>query len=564
MARRALLSVSDKTGIVDFAKGLAELGFELVSTGGTYKKLTDNGLDVLYISAVTEFPEILDGRVKTLHPRVHGGILAKDTQEHRNQCRDQGIDFIDLVCVNLYPFVETISQPDVSWAEAIENIDIGGPAMIRAAAKNHERVIVVVCPSNYDVVLESLKLEEGQTNQTNQTDQTNQTERLRTPDPSEGYQPHLGDVGADGNGGADMRKKLACEAFAHTAAYDAAVADYFRRSTETLEEYTYPHSMHVVADKIQMLRYGENPGQKAAVYADRKAGAGMLVRGKQLQGKELSYNNWADMDSSWALVNEFASCACAIIKHTNPCGLAVGENVFEAYERALACDPSSAYGGIIAFNRPIDGKTAAVVRERFYEVIVAPDFDQEAQGFLSEKKNLRLFAMNPGGNSMGNSMESASQWRGLGYSLKSIGGGFLVQDEDRGSSAQMQWRVVSALQPTQGDLEEMSFAWTACKHVKSNAIVVSNYRQILGVGAGQMNRVGAAAIALEQAGMRSRGAYLASDAFFPFADTAELAAQYAIRAIIQTGGSVHDADVIDTVDKLGLIMVFTNRRHFKH
>jgi phosphoribosylaminoimidazolecarboxamide formyltransferase/IMP cyclohydrolase len=323
-----------------------------------------------------------------------------------------------------------------------------------------------------------------------------------------------------------------------------------------------------------MLRYGENPGQKAAVYADRNAGPGLLVRGKQWQGKELSYNNWVDMDSSWALVNEFASCACAIIKHTNPCGLAVGKSVFEAYERALACDPASAYGGIIAFNRPIDGATAAVIRERFYEVIVAPDFDREALGFLSEKKNLRLFAMNPGeapaegvpaeAPAKGVPAEAASPRQELGYTLKSIGGGFLIQDEDVGSSAQGQWRVVSALQPTQGDLEEMSFAWTACKHVKSNAIVVTNYRQILGVGAGQMNRVGAAAIALEQAGLRSRGAYLASDAFFPFADTAELAAQYAIRAIIQPGGSVHDADVIDTVNKLGLVMVFTDRRHFKH
>jgi phosphoribosylaminoimidazolecarboxamide formyltransferase/IMP cyclohydrolase len=324
----------------------------------------------------------------------------------------------------------------------------------------------------------------------------------------------------------------------------------------------FPETLRIVADKIQMLRYGENPSQQAAVYAERtpEAGAGALVKGKQLQGKALSYNNWVDMDAAWALVNEFDECACAIIKHTNPCGLALGDLVFETYERALACDPVSAYGGIIAFNRSIDGATADKIRERFYEVIIAPDFDQEALGLLAEKKNLRLFSMK-------NALPASNLPRPtspVGCKLKSIGGGFLLQDEDLGSSPPHAWRVVSALQPTKADLAELFFAWMACKHVKSNAIVVTNNRAILGVGAGQMNRVGSAGIALDQAGERSQGAYLASDAFFPFADTVELAARYAIRAIVQPGGSVHDDDVIDAADKLGIILVFTDRRHFRH
>ncbi|MCL1790570.1 MAG: bifunctional phosphoribosylaminoimidazolecarboxamide formyltransferase/IMP cyclohydrolase [Peptococcaceae bacterium] len=550
MSRRALLSVSDKTGLVEFARGLAELGFELVSTGGTFRVLSESGLNVLYISAVTEFPEILDGRVKTLHPRVHAGILAMDTEDHRRQCQENSIDLIDLVCVNLYPFAATITKPGATWADAIENIDIGGPAMIRAAAKNHDRVVVVVSPDKYDSVLTALRL---------------------------------------GNVDDDMRRELAWGAFAHTAAYDTAVAGYFRDHVGMgsgaagvagvagvaggqTDDSRFPATLRIVADKIQMLRYGENPIQQAAVYAER-ALEGALVWGKQLQGKELSYNNWVDMDAAWALVNEFDACACAIIKHTNPCGLALGDYVFETYERALACDPVSAYGGIIAFNRPIDGATAEKIRERFYEVIIAPDFDGEALGLLSEKKNLRLFAMGreagsgtrvAGENGVRTASVSVVPVSGPTYKLKSISGGFLLQDEDLGSSAMDGWRVVSALQPTQADLDELFFAWMACKHVKSNAIVVTINRAILGVGAGQMNRVGSARIALEQAGVRSKGAYLASDAYFPFADTVELAAQHAVRAIVQPGGSVRDDDAIDAADKLGLIMVFTDRRHFRH
>lgn len=513
MGKKAVISVSDKTGVVEFAKGLVEQGFELISTGGTFKTLEEAGIPVTYVSVITGFPEILDGRVKTLHPKIHGGILAMDTDEHKAQCKENGIDLIDIVCVNLYPFRETIAKENVTFEDAIENIDIGGPTMVRSAAKNHNRVTIVVNPQNYDEVLESLK--------------------------------------ADGSVPLILRKRLAAEAFAHTAEYDRLIAGYLEGQIET--ETYFPKNLRLSASKAQDLRYGENPSQKAVFYADPEAGRGTLAYGQQLQGKELSYNNWMDMDAAWEIVSEYEDTACVIIKHTNPCGLALGNTVLEAYERALEADPISAFGGIIAFNRTVDDETAAAIKTRFYEVIIAPQFSPKAKEILADKLNLRLFAVG---------REECCVTRG--WKIRTVNGGFLVQEEDKGITPVNEWQVVSKLKPTEDDLAELKFGWIACKHVKSNAIVLSNKKQVLGVGAGQMNRVGSARIALEQAGEKTKDAYLASDAFFPFPDSVELASEYGIKAIVQPGGSVKDKEVIEAADRLGLILVFTGRRHFKH
>lgn len=513
MAKKAIISVSDKTGIKDFARGLVESGFELISTGGTFKTLKEAGIPVKYVSEITGFPEILDGRVKTLHPKIHGGILARDTDEHRKQCEETGIGLIDLVCVNLYPFRETIAKEGVSFEEAIENIDIGGPTMVRSAAKNHARVTIVVNPKNYPEVLQYLR--------------------------------------ENGSVPSGIRKRLAAEAFAHTAEYDSLIAGYLENQIDS--EPFFPANLRLSARKVQDLRYGENPGQKAALYADPEAGKGALVSGRQLQGKEFSYNNWMDMDAAWEIASEYTDTVCVIIKHTNPCGIAWGRNVLEAYERALSADPVSAFGGIIAFNRVVDEETAKAIKERFYEVIVAPDFSPQAKEILSAKANLRLFAV-----------DSAEGSVTRGWKIKTINGGFLVQEEDLGIAPVQEWKCVSTAKPSEDDLAELEFAWKACKHVKSNAIVVSAKKQVLGVGAGQMNRVGSVKIALEQAGEKAEGAYLASDAFFPFPDSVELAQKYNIKAIIQPGGSVNDQEVIAAADRLGIILIFTGRRHFKH
>ncbi|MGI6449913.1 MAG: bifunctional phosphoribosylaminoimidazolecarboxamide formyltransferase/IMP cyclohydrolase [Desulfitobacteriia bacterium] len=513
MGKKAILSVSDKTGLVEFAKGLVRVGFDLISTGGTFKVLDEAGIPVTYVSEITGFPEILDGRVKTLHPKIHGGILARDTAEHLAQCKDSGIDLIDLVCVNLYPFRETIAKESVTLEEALENIDIGGPTMVRAAAKNHTRVTIVVNPLNYGEILQSIE--------------------------------------ENGTVSLALRKKLAAEAFAHTAEYDRLIAGYLEGQLDT--EIFFPQNLRLTATKVQDLRYGENPGQKAAFYADPEAGKGTLAYGRQLQGKELSYNNWMDMDAAWEIVSEFEDTACVVIKHTNPCGVALGQSVLEAYEKALAADPVSAFGGIIAFNRVVDEVTAEAIKNRFYEVIVAPDFTTKAQEIMAAKTNLRLFTVG---------REECCKTRG--FKVRTVNGGFLVQEEDQGITPSSRWQTVSRLQPTEDDLAEMEFAWKVCKHVKSNAIVVAGQNQVFGVGAGQMNRVGSAKIALEQAGAKAQGAYLASDAFFPFPDSVELASQFGIKAIVQPGGSIKDQEVIEAADRLGIILVFTGRRHFKH
>ncbi|MHB1652791.1 MAG: bifunctional phosphoribosylaminoimidazolecarboxamide formyltransferase/IMP cyclohydrolase [Desulfitobacteriaceae bacterium] len=511
MRRRAVISVSDKQGITEFAKGLVELDFELVSTGGTYKTLVEADIPVTYISEVTGFPEILDGRVKTLHPKIHGGILARDSVEHREQMDKNGIEYIDLVVVNLYPFRETIAKPGVSLEEAIENIDIGGPSMVRSAAKNHERVAVIVNPKRYPEVLQLLR--------------------------EKGMVP------------AGVRQHLAAEAFSHTAEYDHLIAGYLEGKLAKTE--VFPPVFRLTAKKIQDLRYGENPQQKAAFYAED--GTGTLAGGRQLQGKELSYNNWMDMDAAWKTVFDFQDSAAVIIKHTNPCGVALGRTPSEAYERAYAADPVSAYGGILAFNRVVDGACAEALKERFYEVIVAPEFSPEAKEILKEKINLRLWAVGRGEPKL------KPAWK-----IKSVDGGYLIQEEDEGTVPVAEWEVVTKKIPTEEDLIELNFAWRVVKHVKSNAIVICRDGQTLGVGAGQMNRVGSVKIALEQAGEKAQDAYLASDAFFPFPDSLEEAAKAGVRAIVQPGGSVKDKAVIEAANRLNIMMLFTHRRHFQH
>lgn len=511
MNKCALISVSDKKGIVSFAQGLKDLGYKIVSTGGTAQALREAGIEVMPVSAVTGFPEILAGRVKTLHPKIHAGILAKNTTEHLEQIEQLGIDPIDLVVVNLYPFRETIAKEGVTLAEAIENIDIGGPSMVRAAAKNYERVTIVVAPVFYEEILKQLR-EQGEVS-------------------------------------LETRAKLACEAFAHTASYDASISQYLGK---TLEEADFPRHWFLEGEKLQDLRYGENPHQKAAFYGLKGDRRGTLTGAKKLQGKELSYNNLVDVESAWSIATEFSEPAVAIIKHTNPCGASIGQNIHEAYIRAYESDRLSAYGGIVGLNREVDRKTAEEISKIFLEAIIAPSFSEEAREILVAKKNLRLVEM------------GTPQTEQKDYWLESVSGGFLLQERDRAKVFPKDLKVVTRKAPTDQQREELLFAWQIVKHVKSNAIVVTKNKQILGVGAGQMNRVGAAEIAIEQAKDQVRGAVLASDAFFPFADTVEAAAKVGISAIIQPGGSIRDEDVIAKADEYGISMVFTGIRHFKH
>ncbi len=505
--KRALISVSNKEGIVDFARGLNELGYEIISTGGTYKTLQDAGVNVIQVSEVTGFPEILDGRVKTLHPKVHGGILARRTDDHLQQLQDNEISTIDIVCVNLYPFRETVSKENVTLAEAIENIDIGGPTMVRSAAKNYQDVIVVVKPEFYVSVLKTLQ--------------------------------------EQGNIGEEMRLKLALEAFSHTASYDAMITAYLSKITGSV----FNDNFVLAGEKVYELRYGENPHQKACFYRNMTPGTG-LPDARQLNGKELSYNNIIDVQAAWALVKEFSDPACVIIKHTNPCGTAVGNELNEVYDRAFAGDPVSAFGGIIAFNRQVDVKTAEKAAGPFMEAIIAPGYDEAALSVLQTKKNLRVLEL-PIND-------------GEGLQLRTVEGGFVLQDPDADAIGPDDLRVVTDTALTDEQVKELLFAWKVVKHVKSNAIVVAKDHMTLGVGAGQMNRVGSALIALGQGGEKCQGAVLASDAFFPFKDTVEMAARYGIKAIIQPGGSIRDQESIDECNRHGIAMVFTDIRHFKH
>ena len=510
MIKRALLSVSNKEGLVELAQGLAELGIEIVSTGGTAKTLQQAGIPVTYVSDITGFPEILDGRVKTLHPKVHGGILALRSPEHLKQLEELEITPIDLVVVNLYPFRETIAKPDVTLEDAIENIDIGGPTMVRAAAKNHQHVLIVVNPERYGQVLAAIR--------------DNRVSTL-------------------------MRRGLAQEAFAHTAAYDSAINDYLTGVTGQ----AFPAELSVAAELTQTLRYGENPHQQAAFYRLPQVQGACIANAQQLHGKELSYNNILDANSALELVREFTQPAVTIVKHNNPCGCAIGDDISTAYQRALDSDPLSAFGGIVAATRPIDKDTAEKMSEIFLEAIIAPDFTTEALEILTQKKNIRLLKTGDLDQQSNDTME-----------IRKVNGGLLLQQFDRELLDPEALKVVSEKQPTQEQLDEMIFAMTIVKHVKSNAIVVTKDKQLIGVGAGQMNRVGSANIAFTQAGDKVQGAVMASDAFIPFRDTLDAAAQAGITAVIQPGGSVRDDDAIAACNEHGLAMVFTGMRHFKH
>jgi len=510
MVRRALISVSDKDGLVELARELLNLEFELLSTGGTAQALRQANLPVIEVESVTEFPEILDGRVKTLHPKIHAGLLAKlEEPGHLQTLRTHDIRPIELVCVNLYPFQATISKPNFTVDEAIENIDIGGPAMLRSAAKNHEYVTVVVEPQDYLLVVEELK---------------------------------------KGGVHSDMRRKLAAKAFRHTAAYDALVAGYL---TDLVGD-EFPERLTLTYERQQNLRYGENPQQRAAFYRAPLTPAYSLIQAQQLQGKELSYNNINDANAALEIVAEFSEPCAVAVKHMNPCGVGLGATIEEAFSRAFASDPVSIFGGIVAFNRTVDAATVKMLHQVFLEIIIAPEFTPEALTILARKQNLRLLRLPMLKQSQGS----------LRY--VSLPGGLLAQSTDEGRLDEDALQVVTKRKPSSEELEALKFGWKVCKHVKSNAIVVNGAEMTLGVGAGQMNRVGAAEIALRQAKAKAQGAVLASDAFFPMDDTVELAAKAGITAIIQPGGSIRDQDSIVKADHYGIAMVFTGIRHFKH
>jgi phosphoribosylaminoimidazolecarboxamide formyltransferase/IMP cyclohydrolase len=512
---RALISVSDKTGVAEFAAGLRALGIEIISTGGTAKLLREKGLKVRDVSELTGFPEILDGRVKTLHPKVHGGLLAmRSNPQHQKAVQAHGIEFIDLVVVNLYPFEKTAAKPGVKFDELIENIDIGGPSMIRSAAKNHEDVTVVVDATDYPALLEEMEKNNGCVSR-------------------------------------ETRARLARKAFATTAAYDGAISTTLQRWANG----TLPENLHLNFRKAMDLRYGENPHQKAALYLDPAAGGRGLAAAKQLQGKELSFNNLVDLEAAWRLVQEFEEPTTAIIKHTNPCGIASGSTLAESYQRALDVDPVSAFGSVIAFNRPVDGATAEAVSKLFVEAIVAPAYESPALQHFAAKKNLRLMDM------------STTAGDEYGLQLKSLGGGLLAQTPDTLGANPAEWKCVTQRPPSGEEKRALTFAWRVVKHVKSNAIVFAKDGVVVGVGAGQMSRVDSVKLAATKARELKHsleGTVVASDAFFPFPDGVEEAAKAGATAIVQPGGSVRDAEVIAAADRLGLAMLFTGVRHFRH
>ena len=516
--RRALLSVSDKTGLVSLAKGLVDLSFELVSTGGTAATLRDGGLPVIDVADVTGFPAIMDGRVKTLHPAIHAGLLAR-TGIDDDVLAEHSIGWIDLLVVNLYPFEATIAHPDCTVEKAIENIDIGGPAMLRAAAKNHARVTVVVDPNDYERVLEA-------------------------------YQ-----AGAPSAG---LRTSLAVTAFSHTAQYDAAINRYLGEQCETGEH--FPDPLLLGWRRVTALRYGENPHQAGAYYRDAGESSGTVVSAQQLQGKPLSFNNVADADAALRCVKAFEEPACVIVKHATPCGIAVAPSPLEAYRAAYSTDPTSAFGGTIAFNRPLAGATAAaIVDQQFVEVIIAPSVEPEARQSLAKKKNTRVLEA---GDLSGGAGKPPSRW-----DLRSVEGGLLLQDRDSGDLDSVQLEVVTKRKPSDAELIDMRFAWTVVKYVKSNAVVYARDGKTLGIGAGQMSRVVSSRIAAMKAadeGQAISGAAMASDAFFPFRDGIDIAAEHGITAVIQPGGSVRDAEVIEAANEHEMAMVLTGMRHFRH
>jgi len=528
MIKSALISVSDKTGVLDFARALSAMGVKLLSTGGTAKMLADNGLAVTEVADYTGFPEMLDGRVKTLHPKVHGGILARrDFPEHMAKLAEHDIPTIDMVVVNLYPFQATVAKEDCSLDDAIENIDIGGPAMLRSSAKNHKDVVVICDPADYGVVLAEMK----------------------TTDNTPGFVSY------------ETRFRLATKVYAHTAQYDGAIANYLTSLGPDRAHATrgaYPKNLNVAFEKVQDMRYGENPHQSAAFYRDVVATPGALANYRQLQGKELSFNNIADADAAWECVKSMGgfdqSAACVIVKHANPCGVALGANAADAYKRALQTDPTSAFGGIIAFNVEVDAAAAVELAKLFVEVLIAPVFTAEAKQILSAKQNVRLLEI-PLGDGV-NAMD-----------FKRVGGGLLVQSADSKNVLVGDLKVVSKLQPTPQQLQDLMFAWRVAKYVKSNAIVFCGNNMTLGVGAGQMSRIDSARIAsikAQNAGLSLTGSVVASDAFFPFRDGLDVVVDAGATCVIHPGGSMRDQEVIDAADERGVVMVYTGTRHFRH
>ncbi len=515
--KRALISVSDKSGIIEFASALRQRGVELLSTGGTFRLLQENGLEVTEVSDYTGFPEMMDGRVKTLHPKVHGGILGRRGTDEAIMS-EHGINAIDMVVVNLYPFEQTVAKPDCSLEDAIENIDIGGPTMVRAAAKNHRDVNIVVNAADYQRILDEL----------------------------------------DANDGATLYKTrfdLAIKAYEHTAAYDSAIANYFGQKVDGGSE-GFPRTFNANFIKQQELRYGENSHQRSAFYIEKNPAAGTIATARQLQGKELSYNNIADTDAALETVKLFDEPACVIVKHANPCGVAVAATLREAYDKAFETDPESAFGGIIAFNRELDAATASAICERqFVEVIIAPSVSTEAVAAVAAKKNVRLL--------------ECGQWEANQAALdyKRVNGGLLLQDRDLGMVSAADLKVVSKRQPNEAEIRDLLFTWKVAKMVKSNAIVYGRDGRTIGVGAGQMSRVNSARIAAikaEHAKLEVKGSVMASDAFFPFRDGIDNAASVGIACVIQPGGSIRDEEVIAAADEHGMAMVFTGMRHFRH
>jgi len=512
---RAILSVSDKTGLIEFAKGLSELGFDIYSTGGTKKSLQQANVTVHGISDMTGSPEILDGRVKTLHPKVHGGILARrDLPEHMAELEEHHIQPIDMVVVNLYPFVKTVSRPDVNLTDALENIDIGGPTMIRASAKNFPSVIVVVDPQDYSHVLEHLQA---------------------------------------GTLSLDERKKLAQKAFQHVAMYDTAISQYLWQGEEG-----FPENMTIALSKRYDLRYGENPHQPAVFYAENRVGQGQdsgITWAQQVWGKQLSFNNILDADAAWAAATDFAAATIAIVKHTNTCGLASDENIAEAYKKAFSGDPVSAYGGIVASNRKVTLSMAEAMKGVFYEIIIAPEYEPEALEFLKTRKDLRILIAE---------LPKHAENKAASLDYRRVKGGLLVQAADELAEEALQTKVATNRAPTAEEMADLKFAWRAVKHIKSNAIVLAKNKVLLGMGAGQPNRVVSVDIAKSKAGEASKGSVMASDAMFPFPDSVEQAAAAGVTAIIQPGGSIRDQESIDAANKYNIAMVFTGTRHFRH
>ena len=523
--RRALISVSDKTGIVEFAQALADRGVDILSTGGTARLLAEQGIQVTEVSDHTGFPEMMDGRVKTLHPKIHGGVLGRRGTDDAVM-NEHGIAPIDMVVVNLYPFAATVANPDCTLEDAVENIDIGGPTMVRSAAKNHKDVTIIVNAHDYDRVLTEMAANDGSLTHATRFD-------------------------------------LAIAAFEHTAAYDGMIANYFGTmvpsygdNKEGDEESKFPRTFNQQFEKKQDMRYGENSHQAAAFYVESNPEEASVATARQIQGKALSYNNIADTDAALECVKEFDQPACVIVKHANPCGVALGDNILEAYDRAFKTDPTSAFGGIIAFNRELDAATATAITERqFVEVIIAPSVSAEAVEIVAAKKNLRLL--------------ECGEWttKTTGFDVKRVNGGLLVQDRDQGMVSEADLKVVSKRQPTEEELKDALFCWKVAKFVKSNAIVYAKGDMTIGVGAGQMSRVYSAKIAGIKAAdenLEVAGSVMASDAFFPFRDGIDAAAEAGIKCVIQPGGSMRDQEVIDAADEHGMAMIFTGMRHFRH